>query len=212
MVPNEQGRHCSACSKTVIDFTNYSDQEIADYFIAINGQGVCGRFKKQQVDRIRIEIPEAIFTTRIAKWKKFLVVCMLVFGTSIFPFETTLSQTLIANTSTEPVKNKKKKKSNKLSKVKRPKMISTDAKGNCDPIMIFAGYSVIEPVPSSDLRMIYSMSNPLFSLVTDQKKPIIEGENLPDKDKTPEPPSKNESQFYILPKTIKTRQSRRKKP
>jgi hypothetical protein len=49
MAPNEKGRYCSACSKTVIDFTNYSDQEIADYFIARKGQSTCGRLMREQV-------------------------------------------------------------------------------------------------------------------------------------------------------------------
>lgn len=30
MTPNEQGRFCSVCSKTVQDFTNASDDEIND--------------------------------------------------------------------------------------------------------------------------------------------------------------------------------------
>jgi len=212
MVPNEQGRHCSACSKTVIDFTNYSDQEIADYFIALNGQGVCGHFKKQQVDRIRIELPETILTTRLARWKKFLVVCMLVFGTSLFPFETVLSQTLIASTTTESIKKQQKKKAVKRPRLKRPKMILTESVFICDSNFTLDGFSVIEKVPSSELRIIYSTSGPLFSVITDREKPIIEGESLPDKDKTPTPPSKKESQFYILPEKIRTRRSHRKKP
>jgi len=212
MAPNEQGRYCSACSKTVIDFTNYRDQEIADYFIALNGQGVCGHFKKQQVDRIRIEIPETIFTTRLARWKKFLVICMLVFGTSIFPFEAALSQTLIASTTTEQVKNQQKKKPVKKSKKKKSKIIFNPSDILVDADIHLDGFIRIEPLPSYASQMIYLMSHPVSTLVTVQEKPIDEGESLPDKDKTPNPSSNKESQFYILPKPIKIRRSRKKKP
>jgi hypothetical protein len=47
---------------------------------------------------------------------------MLVFGTTVFPFETTLSQTLIAGISTEPAKDNQKRKlfiKKRRKKVKR---------------------------------------------------------------------------------------------
>ncbi|MBK9634712.1 MAG: hypothetical protein IPO64_09410 [Bacteroidetes bacterium] len=32
MIPNEKGNFCKVCNKTVIDFTNMSEQELIAYF------------------------------------------------------------------------------------------------------------------------------------------------------------------------------------
>jgi len=51
MQPDPEGRFCKACSKTVVDFTGMSDQQLLDYF-SIKAQGaerVCGRFRHEQV-------------------------------------------------------------------------------------------------------------------------------------------------------------------
>ncbi|GGI57872.1 carboxypeptidase-like regulatory domain-containing protein [Winogradskyella haliclonae] len=49
MTPRDKGRHCSKCSKTVIDFTNQSDEQIVKTFEAKGN--LCGRFKNQQLNR-----------------------------------------------------------------------------------------------------------------------------------------------------------------
>lgn len=49
MTPNKTGRHCHSCSKTVVDFTNLTDEEIIKTYEA--NDNLCGRFKKQQLDR-----------------------------------------------------------------------------------------------------------------------------------------------------------------
>jgi len=51
MTSNEVGKHCSLCSKTVIDFTNLKDSEIIDY-IEQTSNKICGRLKKEQLNRI----------------------------------------------------------------------------------------------------------------------------------------------------------------
>ena len=49
MTPKDQGRHCAVCSKTVIDFTIQTDEQIIK---SLESEGkLCGRFKKQQLDR-----------------------------------------------------------------------------------------------------------------------------------------------------------------
>ena len=49
MTPREQGRHCAACNKTVIDFTIKTDEQIIE---TLESKGdICGRFKNQQLDR-----------------------------------------------------------------------------------------------------------------------------------------------------------------
>lgn len=49
MTPEEKGRHCSLCKKTVFDFTNKTDETIVKTFKA-EGK-VCGRFKTTQLNR-----------------------------------------------------------------------------------------------------------------------------------------------------------------
>ena len=49
MTPAEKGRFCSACSKTVLDFTKASDREIVNYLS--NNKNTCGRFNNYQLNR-----------------------------------------------------------------------------------------------------------------------------------------------------------------
>ena len=46
----DQGKYCSHCSKTVIDFSKFSDAEIIRYLDKNNG-AICGRLKNNQVER-----------------------------------------------------------------------------------------------------------------------------------------------------------------
>ena len=54
MTPNEQGRHCMSCQKTVVDFTLLSDQEILDH-ISRASTSVCGRFNHDQLNKTYAE-------------------------------------------------------------------------------------------------------------------------------------------------------------
>lgn len=49
MTPEEQGRFCSVCSKTVIDFTKASDKEIIEHLN--KDKNACGRFVSSQLNR-----------------------------------------------------------------------------------------------------------------------------------------------------------------
>ncbi len=49
MLPNQKGRHCQVCEKTVVDFTSKTDESIVKYFLKHNN--ICGRFKNQQLNR-----------------------------------------------------------------------------------------------------------------------------------------------------------------
>ena len=49
MHPREQGRHCDACDKTVIDFTEKSEKEIGEYFAEHANQRICGHFRISQL-------------------------------------------------------------------------------------------------------------------------------------------------------------------
>ena len=48
MTPNNIGRHCDVCSKTVIDFTTWQPQQILLHFET--NTNVCGRFKAEQLN------------------------------------------------------------------------------------------------------------------------------------------------------------------
>lgn len=50
MQPAEKGRHCTACEKTVIDFTAMSDTEIIR-FMSQAGNKICGRLTPGQMNR-----------------------------------------------------------------------------------------------------------------------------------------------------------------
>jgi hypothetical protein len=49
MTPIEQGRFCGSCNKTVVDFSNWSRNDIIHYFKAINSKKICGRFQKSDL-------------------------------------------------------------------------------------------------------------------------------------------------------------------
>lgn len=50
MTPEEKGRFCSVCSKTVRDFTVASDQEIIEVF-SHSSEDICGNFNASQLNR-----------------------------------------------------------------------------------------------------------------------------------------------------------------
>lgn len=56
MTPSDKGRFCASCQKTVTDFTNMSDRQIAEFFKKTSGS-VCGRFYQDQLNR-DVEIPK----------------------------------------------------------------------------------------------------------------------------------------------------------
>ncbi|BEV03553.1 hypothetical protein [Chryseobacterium gambrini] len=50
MTPEDKGRFCAVCSKTVRDFTNASDEEIINVFSSTS-ENICGNFNESQLDR-----------------------------------------------------------------------------------------------------------------------------------------------------------------
>jgi len=57
MSPVEKGRFCGSCQKQVVDFSNMSDRQVAEFFKKPSTGSVCGRFMTDQLDRT-IEIPK----------------------------------------------------------------------------------------------------------------------------------------------------------
>lgn len=122
MTPNEMGRFCNACAKTVVDFSVMSDEAVQQYIIDNYGQKMCGRFKIAQLQRIVIDLPQNIFHIQLPFWKKFLVAFLIIFGSTFFSIDTTIagvsyntSTTFYSRLQGEPVikkqtKNRTKKK------------------------------------------------------------------------------------------------------
>ena len=79
MTPNEQGRHCMSCQKTVVDFTLMSDQEILNY-ISRASSSVCGRFNNDQLNKTYTEKKiKPSFTFRYA-WQMITAAFLLTGG------------------------------------------------------------------------------------------------------------------------------------
>lgn len=51
MTPNEQGRFCASCQKTVVDFRAMNDKELLAYITNVSGYAACGLFSNDQLNR-----------------------------------------------------------------------------------------------------------------------------------------------------------------
>jgi len=54
MTPATNGRYCDSCEKTVIDFSQMTDNEILK-FLSANKSGFCGQFRESQLNRPFVE-------------------------------------------------------------------------------------------------------------------------------------------------------------
>lgn len=85
MQPDDKGKFCGSCSKSVVDFSTKTDAEIKDILLANKDKHVCGHFKKTQINRplnfsVNFnELPKNMSTT-----KAFAVALFLAFGTMLF--------------------------------------------------------------------------------------------------------------------------------
>lgn len=66
MTPKEQGRFCSSCQKSVVDFTGFSDEQLYKFLAEREGQKICGRFSSSQLNR-QISMPHQPHST-LYKW------------------------------------------------------------------------------------------------------------------------------------------------
>jgi hypothetical protein len=83
MTPNEKGRFCQSCTKTVIDFTKMNTGEIQDYIHNNKNQRICGHIKQSQLDVINLRIPETVFNQTLNFNRLFLLALLLAMGTSL---------------------------------------------------------------------------------------------------------------------------------
>ncbi|CAL2088254.1 hypothetical protein [Tenacibaculum sp. 190524A05c] len=88
MTSVEKGRFCKSCAKTVIDFTKKSPEQIQEYLQQNQGKRVCGHFYKKQLDSIVVELPNTIFERELSFQKMFILIVLVVMGTSLLSCKT----------------------------------------------------------------------------------------------------------------------------
>ena len=101
MTPEEKGRFCGMCQKTVVDFTEMAPAEIRHFFKEHDGQKICGRFRNEQLAQpTKPLLPEAL-VNRIASrpmgFRQMFVVALLVcMGSTLFSCNNTKSEPAVA--------------------------------------------------------------------------------------------------------------------
>lgn len=73
MTPTAQGRHCAACNKVVVDFTQKTDAEILA--LLQRNAAPCGRFRAEQLDR-----PLLAPLAPAPRWRTWLAATATVLG------------------------------------------------------------------------------------------------------------------------------------
>jgi len=85
MTPDPTGRFCGSCCKSVIDFSNKTDEEIRTILLEKKNEKVCGHFRKTQVGRplqIRLDLNQ--LPKNMSSTKTFAIAAFIVFGTFLF--------------------------------------------------------------------------------------------------------------------------------
>jgi len=80
MDTRKQGAYCKSCCKEVIDFSVRTEKEIVDYFENRKGEQLCGRFKKEHLNKPLISISPDVLSMNIPLWKKFLAILFICFS------------------------------------------------------------------------------------------------------------------------------------
>lgn len=85
MQPDEKGKFCGSCCKSVVDFSGKTDTEIRDILTETQGQKVCGHFKKTQLDRpLDLVVNPGLLPRNIGRTRAFAIAVFLVFGSMLF--------------------------------------------------------------------------------------------------------------------------------
>jgi hypothetical protein len=82
MLPEEQGRHCLACSKTVIDFSTWEQEDILNYLQSKSEERVCGRFNESQLQPAyqQEKVLPLILKSNVSILKKIAAIVLICFG------------------------------------------------------------------------------------------------------------------------------------
>ncbi|MDI9309029.1 MAG: hypothetical protein QM535_02340 [Limnohabitans sp.] len=85
MTPEDKGRFCSVCSKTVVDFTEMNNEQVNGFFAENKDKKVCGRFKNEQVEKkFTFNVPYSLLCQKRTFHKAFLLTLFVVMGTTLF--------------------------------------------------------------------------------------------------------------------------------
>ncbi len=83
MNQEEKGKFCGVCSKTVVDFSKFSDVDLVNYFKKVPKQEkICGRFATTQIDK-KLEIKGDKYSA-FTPVKKFAIAAFFIFGLTLF--------------------------------------------------------------------------------------------------------------------------------
>jgi hypothetical protein len=81
MTPTGPGRHCAACQKTVVDFTQKTDAQILAYLASAAGE-TCGRLGRDQLNRPLLPTAPA---RPAARWRAWLALALAAWGLRAAP-------------------------------------------------------------------------------------------------------------------------------
>jgi hypothetical protein len=84
MTPAGQGAFCSACEKTVIDFSKMTDQEITYYFTSHTDNKICGRFRTDQLQKTKNNYPLPYQAMKRPFYRNFFIAALVSFSTSLY--------------------------------------------------------------------------------------------------------------------------------
>jgi len=95
MSPEDQGRFCDKCCKTVLDFSSKSSSEVQQFIHEHQNEKLCGRFSNDQLSKpVRLEIPYHALYNRLTTAQAFLVSLFFVFSVTLFSCTTLKNETV----------------------------------------------------------------------------------------------------------------------
>ncbi|MFT3909043.1 MAG: hypothetical protein QM737_06415 [Ferruginibacter sp.] len=209
MQPVKNGRYCGSCRKEVIDFSVMSDEDVQHYFIKNKNAGTCGRFRNTQLDRIRINIPSYVLQKKITPWKKYLLILLLCFGSTVFSVDVFIGNgNLYAQTQKKKTHSKKKKKFTWKPNV----LISTTISGltipaGCATTTGFTQTKPDEPIPGVPMDQWETIEEKMtmYKKINAKDHALAINSTTNDKEKAPqkgEPVNRTE---FILPAPLALR-------
>jgi hypothetical protein len=86
MSPDDKGRFCSLCAKTVVDFTAMPQPDVEGYLLANADKKVCGRFSKTQLNDapVTVFIPREVLFRQTGFRNIFLLALAFCMGSTLF--------------------------------------------------------------------------------------------------------------------------------
>lgn len=87
MTPDEKGRFCSLCAKSVVDFTAMPRSDVEDYLLANADKKICGRFNNNQIDNapVTLHIPtEVLYKQKHSFRNMFMLALVVCMGSVLF--------------------------------------------------------------------------------------------------------------------------------